>query len=123
MTQCHCEPEVDLVHLFTLATMAVCFAADFEHNNHKDKCLFFRFPRNTKEYEKREDCTYQILIPPNKEMTYAIAIINKTRSWETVRRESMPRIAEVDVKITTYAEMTSNVLQGHQKWHQSKASV
>jgi len=26
--------------------------------------------------------------------------------WETVRRESMPRIAEIDVEMTTYAEMT-----------------
>jgi len=26
--------------------------------------------------------------------------------WETVRRESIPRIAEMDVEMTTYAEMT-----------------
>jgi len=26
--------------------------------------------------------------------------------WETVRCESMPRIAEMDVEMTTYAEMT-----------------
>ena len=43
--------------------------------------------------------------------------------WETLQRESMPRIAVMDVEMTTYAERPSNVLQGHQKWHQSKASV
>jgi len=34
--------------------------------------------------------------------------VNKKLSycWETVRRESMPRIAEMDVEMTTYAEMT-----------------
>jgi len=34
--------------------------------------------------------------------------INKKLSycWETVRREGMPRIAEMDVEMTTYAEMT-----------------
>ena len=42
MTQCRCDPEVVVVsvHLFTLATMAVCFAADFKR---KDKCRFFGF--------------------------------------------------------------------------------
>jgi len=29
--------------LFTLTTMAVCFAADFKHNKRKDKCRFFGF--------------------------------------------------------------------------------
>ena len=43
--------------------------------------------------------------------------------WETVRRDRMPRIAEMDVKMTTQAEMTFKILQGHQKWHQLKASV
>jgi len=38
VTQCRCDPEVVSVHLFTLATMAVCFAADCKHNNRKDKC-------------------------------------------------------------------------------------
>jgi len=40
---CCCDPEVVSAHLFTLATMAVCFAADFKHNNRKDKCRFFGF--------------------------------------------------------------------------------
>ena len=31
----------------------------------------------------------------NKKLSYC---------WETVRRESMPRIAEIDVEMTTYAE-------------------
>ena len=35
MTQCRCDPEVVSVHLFTLATMAVCFAADCKDNNRK----------------------------------------------------------------------------------------
>ena len=43
--------------------------------------------------------------------------------WETVRRESMPRIAEMDVEMTPKLKWPSNVLQGHQKWHQLKASV
>jgi len=50
----------------------------------------------------------------NKKLSYC---------WENVRRESMPRIAEIDVEMTTEAEMTFKILQGHQKWHQSKASV
>jgi len=33
----------------------------------------------------------------NKKLSYC---------WETVRRESMPRIAEMDVEMTTEAEMT-----------------
>jgi len=40
--------------------------------------------------EKIDDMT-------NKKLSYC---------WETVRRESMRRIAEMDVKMTTYAEMT-----------------
>jgi len=40
VTQCRCDPEVVSVHLFTLATMVVCFAADCKHNNRKDKCTF-----------------------------------------------------------------------------------
>ena len=59
MTQCRCDPEVVSVHLFTLATMAVCFATDFKHN---------------------------------KKLSYC---------WETVRRENMPSIAEMDVEMTT----------------------
>jgi len=47
------------MHLFTLETMAVCFAADCKHN---------------------------------KKLSYC---------WETVRRESMPRIAKMDVEMTT----------------------
>ena len=50
------------MHLFTLATMVVCFAADYKHNNRKDKCSFFQFPVNTKEYKNWEDPIYQILI-------------------------------------------------------------
>jgi len=33
----------------------------------------------------------------NKKLSYC---------WETMRRESMPSIAEMDVEMTTYAEMT-----------------
>ena len=43
VTQCHRDPEVVSVHLFTLATMVVCFAADYKHNNRKGKCRFLRF--------------------------------------------------------------------------------
>jgi len=43
VTQCRCDPEVVSAHLLTLTTMAVCFATDFKHNNHKDKCRFFGF--------------------------------------------------------------------------------
>jgi len=49
------------VHLFTLATMVVCFAADCKHNNRKDKCRFFRFPSNTR---NGKTLNYQILIHP-----------------------------------------------------------
>ena len=52
--QCCCDPEVVSVHLFTLATMAVCFAADCKHNNSKDSVVF-RFLSNTKEYKEWED--------------------------------------------------------------------
>jgi len=44
-----------------------------------------------------------LLAPPagafrgNKKLSYC---------WETVRRESMPRIAEMDVEMTTWAEVT-----------------
>jgi len=62
VTQCRCDPEVVSVHLFTLATMAVCFVADCKHNSRTDKCRFFRFPSNTNKYKKWED-SYQILIP------------------------------------------------------------
>jgi len=44
-------------------------------------------------------------------------------SYVTVRRESMPRIAEMDVKMTTLAEMTFKCTSRSSKWHQSKASV
>ena len=43
MTQCRCDREVVLSHLFTLAMMAVCFAADIKHSHRKDKCRFFGF--------------------------------------------------------------------------------
>jgi len=45
---------------------------------------------------------------------------NKKPSYclETARRESLPKAAEIRC-IT----ITSNVLQGHQKWHQSNASA
>jgi len=58
-TQCRCEPEVVSVHLFTLASMVVCFAADC-------KCRFFCSPCNTKEYKKWEDSVFQILIPQKR---------------------------------------------------------
>ena len=76
MTQCCCDPEVVSVHLFTLTTVAVCLAADCKHNDRKDKLSFFWFQSNTKEYKKWEDSSYQILIP-KKEMSYAIATVNK----------------------------------------------
>jgi len=38
-----------------------------------------------------------IMCTVNKKLSYC---------WETVRRESMPRIAEMDVEMTTLAEMT-----------------
>ena len=47
-------PEVVSVHLFTLATMVVCFAAACKHNNRKDKCRFFGFrviQRNTRSWK------------------------------------------------------------------------
>jgi len=55
VTQCRCDPEVVSVHLFTLATMVVCLAADCKHNNGKDKCRLFQFSSNAKEYKKWED--------------------------------------------------------------------
>jgi len=57
--------------------MAVCFVADCKHNNREDQCKFYRFSSNTKEYQKWEDSIYQMLIPPKKELTCAIAIVNK----------------------------------------------
>jgi len=71
VTQCRCDPEVVYVHLFTLATMAVCFAADFKHNNRKDKCRFF-LVSNT-----RSGKTLSNFDSPKKEMTYAIAIVKQ----------------------------------------------
>jgi len=54
-------------------------------------------------------------VSSNKKLSYC---------WETVRRESMPSIAEMDVEMTNYRlKWPLNVLQGHQKWHQSKVSV
>jgi len=48
--------------------------------------------------------------------------INKKLSYclGTARRESLPKIAEMEAEMTF--KCTSS-LQGHQKWHQSKASV
>ena len=54
------------MHLFTLATMVVCFVADCKHNNCKDKCHFFQFPSNTKEYKKWEDCLSNFNSPKKK---------------------------------------------------------
>ena len=44
-------------------------------------------------------CLFLSLRPgvKNKKLSYC---------WETVRRESMPRIAEMDVEMTTWAEVT-----------------
>jgi len=66
VTQCHCDPEVVLAHLFTLATMAVCFAADLKHNNRKGKCRFFRLPSNTKDDKKQEDSYFSNFNYPKK---------------------------------------------------------
>jgi len=62
VAQCRSDPEVVSVHLFTLATMVVCFAGDCEPITVKISVDFFRFPSNTKEYKKWEDPIYQILI-------------------------------------------------------------
>ena len=42
------------MHLFTLATMVVSFAADCKHNIRKDECRFFQFPSNLKDFKKWE---------------------------------------------------------------------
>ena len=72
-----------------LAMVDACFTADCKHNNRKDKCSFFfgfwviqRNARNGKTLH------YQILIPPQKEMTYAIAIVNKKLVNRTVSFEN-----------------------------------
>ena len=50
-----------------------CFAADCKHNNRKDKCSFFRFPSNSKEFKKWEHLKrLNSLIDRN-----LIAIVNK----------------------------------------------
>jgi len=35
--------------------MVNCFAADCNHNNDKDNCKFFRFPRDCKQFKKWQD--------------------------------------------------------------------
>ena len=73
MTQCRCDPEVVTVQLFTLATMAVCFAADCKHNIRKDKCRIFRFSSNSKEFKKWENLSRLNSLNDTK----VIAIVNK----------------------------------------------
>jgi len=71
------------VHLFTLATMVVCFAADYKHITVKISVSFFAFrviQRNTRSGKT----IYQIYIPPKKKMTFAIAIVNKNLLNHTV---------------------------------------
>jgi len=46
-------------------------------DNRKDKCRFFRFPSNTKEYKKWEDSIHQILIPPKRNDLNAIATVHE----------------------------------------------
>ena len=48
-----------------------------------------------KERKEKDDCSNDN--NNNKKLSYC---------WETVRRESMPRIAEMDVEMTTKDEMT-----------------
>ena len=50
----------------------------------------------------------------NKKLSYC---------WGTVRRESIPRMLKWTWKWQPMLKWPSTVLQGHQKWHQSKASV
>ena len=84
MTQCRCGLEVVLAHLFTLATIVVCFAADLNTITVKISVRFFRFPSNTKEYKKWEVSIYQILIRQKRNDLYATAIVNKNLVHHTV---------------------------------------
>jgi len=85
VTQCCCDPEVVLAHLFALATMAVCFAADFKHNNRKDMCRFFGFrvtQRNTR--NARSGKYLSNFNSPKRNDLHAIAIVNKNLVNRTV---------------------------------------
>jgi len=57
-----------------------CFAADCKHNNHKDKCRFFWFPSNSKEFKKWEHLSRL------NSLTYTnvIANVNKKATNRTV---------------------------------------
>jgi len=58
--------------------MVVCFAADWKHNNRKDKCRFYRFPSYTMEFKKWEDSVDFNSAKKNQlTETNAIAIVNK----------------------------------------------
>ena len=74
-----------MAHLFTLATMVVCFAADFKHNNRKDKYSFRVIQRN---YKKWEVSIYQILIRQKRNDLYAIAVVNNNLVNRTVSFEN-----------------------------------
>jgi len=68
-------------------------------------------------FRKISNCTvskYQVDvgIKPKEKLSYGL---------ETARHESLPKIAEI--RCITEIRLPSNVLQGHQKWHQSKANV
>jgi len=81
VTQCHCDPEVVTVHLFTLATM-VFFVLQLIVNTITVKISvgFFRFPSNSKEFKKWEHLNrMNSLIDTN-----VISIINKKLVNRTV---------------------------------------
>jgi len=50
VTQCHCDPEVVTVHLFTLAT--IVFVLQLIVNTITISAVFFQFPSNSKEFKK-----------------------------------------------------------------------
>jgi len=61
-----------------------------------------------KTYVFMQWCTYLLTYLLNYLVTQLARGVYKKLSycWETVRRESIPRIAEMDVEMTTWAEMT-----------------
>jgi len=51
VTQCHCDPEVVTVHLFTLATMVFVLQLTVNAITVKISVGFFRFPSNSMEFK------------------------------------------------------------------------
>ena len=77
MTQCHCDPEVVTVHLFTLATMVFVLQLIVNTITVKISVGFFWFPSNSKEFKKWEHLNrLNSLIDTN-----VIAIVNKKKLW------------------------------------------